>query len=103
MKRRKKTSGTLRVSQGKKTRFGDVLGTIFVVFPPKIGNYWEFLFFFLIINSTMFGILGKIFSSFFFRYHKIEKIIMPQLHAAVGPLEQVGYPLVRCQSRNKIK
>jgi len=96
------------ITRGKKTRSSDVLGTIFVVFPTKI---WKllgiiYLFFSKIINSTMFGIFGKFnFLLFCFliskNWENNHASNIPQLNATVGPLEQVGYPLVRCHSREK--
>jgi len=47
MSRRKRTSGTRRVSQGEKnTRSSDVWGQFWSFSPPKFGNYWEFLIYF---------------------------------------------------------
>jgi hypothetical protein len=41
-----KTSGTLRVSKGGKEHVPVMFwGQFLSIFPPKFGNYWDFLFF----------------------------------------------------------
>jgi hypothetical protein len=99
MNRRKKTSGTRRLSLGPKNTFQWCFGDNFCRFShpilETIGNFYFYLNIY-IYKFYYVWYFWEIFSSFFFWYHKIEKITMlthiPQLHAAVGlPLEQVGH------------